>query len=94
MLLWLAKHLRPDINNAGSELSKSADGATEAHWKELLRAIEYVLKTQQLALKMKPVKNGELFSPEGISDSNYAEDKETRFSVYAYIIYFCGVSIA
>jgi hypothetical protein len=43
---------------------------------------------------MKPVKNCELFSCEGISDSNYAEDKETRFSVFDYIIYFCGVPIA
>jgi hypothetical protein len=52
MLLWLVKHLRPDINNAVREFSKVADGATKAHWKELLRAIEYVLKTQQLSLKM------------------------------------------
>jgi hypothetical protein len=43
---------------------------------------------------MKPVKNGELLSLEGISNSNYAEEKETRFSVYGYIIYFCGVTIA
>jgi hypothetical protein len=94
MLLWLAKHSRPDINNAVRELSKVADGAIEAHWKELLRVIGYGLITEQLALKMKPVKNGELFCLEGISDSNYAEDKETRFSVYGYVIYFCGVPIA
>jgi Reverse transcriptase (RNA-dependent DNA polymerase) len=94
MLLWLVKHSRPDINNAVRELSKVADGATEAHCKELLRAIGYVLKTEQLALKMKPIKNGELFCLQGISDSNYAEDKETRFSVYGYVVYFCGVPIA
>jgi hypothetical protein len=94
MLLWLVKHSRPDINNAVRELSKEADGATEVHWKELLRAIGYVLKTEQLDLKMKPIKNGELFCLKGISDSNYAEDKETRFSFYGYAIYFCGVPIA
>ena len=36
MLLYLVKHSRPDIANAVRELSKVADGATEAHWKALL----------------------------------------------------------
>ena len=94
MLLWLVKHSRPDINNAVRELSKVADGATEAHWKELLRTINFVLNSEGLALKIKPIKNGLLFYLEGISDSNYADDKETRISVYGFIIYFCGVPIA
>jgi hypothetical protein len=40
MLLYLVKHSRPDISNAVRELSKVADGATEAHWKKLMRAIK------------------------------------------------------
>jgi Reverse transcriptase (RNA-dependent DNA polymerase) len=39
MLLYLVKHSRPDISNATRELSKVGDGATQAHWKQLLRAI-------------------------------------------------------
>jgi len=30
----------------------------------------------------------------GISDSEYAGDKDTRISVYGYILYFCGAPIA
>jgi hypothetical protein len=52
MLLYLVKHSRPDIAN--SELSKVADGATEAHWKALLRVVKYVLSMENHGLKIKP----------------------------------------
>jgi hypothetical protein len=94
MLLYLVKHSRPDIANATRELSKVADGATEAHFKYLLRVIKYVLDTEHHGLKLKPKKDGELFYLEGISDSEYASDKDTRISVYGYILYFCGAPIA
>ena len=29
-----------------------------------------------------------------LSDSDFASDKETRISVFGYIIYFCGIPIA
>ena len=31
---------------------------------------------------------------EALSDSDFANDKDTRYSVYGYIIYFCGVPVA
>ena len=31
---------------------------------------------------------------EAFSDSDFANDKETRISVYGYVIYFCGVPVA
>ena len=31
---------------------------------------------------------------EALSDSDFANDKETRHSVYGYIIYFCGIPVA
>ena len=31
---------------------------------------------------------------EALSDSDFANDKETRISVYGYIVYYCGVPIA
>ena len=31
---------------------------------------------------------------EAFSDSDFANEKETRISVYGYVIYFCGVSVA
>jgi Reverse transcriptase (RNA-dependent DNA polymerase) len=94
MLLYLVKHSRLDIANAVRELSKVADGANLARWKALLRAIKYVLDTEFLALKIKPKRSNTLFYLEGVSDSDYAGDRDTRVSVYGYIIYFCGAPIA
>ena len=31
---------------------------------------------------------------EALGDSDFASDKETRISVFGYIIYFCGIPIA
>ena len=31
---------------------------------------------------------------EALSDSDFANDKDTRYSVYGYIIYFCGNPVA
>jgi hypothetical protein len=94
MLLYLVKHSRPDISNAVRELSKVADGATPGHWKTMTRLIKNVLDTENYGLKIKPVKTQEKFTLEGISDSEYAGDTDTRISVYGYIIYFCGAPIA
>jgi hypothetical protein len=94
LLLWLVKHSSPDLNNVTRELSKVADGATECNWKELLRTISYMVKTKDYTLKINPVKTGNIFYLEGISDSNYEEYKETRISDIGYIIYFCGSPVA
>jgi hypothetical protein len=95
MLLYLVKHTRFDIANAVRELSKVADGANQAHWKALLRTIKYTIETEHLAIKLKPTLTDDLcFELEGMSDSDYAGDKQTRTSVFGYIIYFCGAPIA
>jgi transposase InsO family protein len=94
MLLYLVKHSRPDISNATRELSKVGDGATEAHWKQLLRAIKYTISTKNKALKMQPKMKKNMFYLEGISDSSFGEDKDTRISVYGYVVYFCGAPVA
>jgi hypothetical protein len=94
MLLYLVKHSRPDIANAVRELSKVADGATTSHWNAMIRVIKYVLDTENYGLRLKPSKNKEGFYLEGVSDSEYAGDKDTRISVYGYVLYFCGAPIA
>jgi hypothetical protein len=35
-----------------------------------------------------------LFHMEGILDSSFAEDKDTRISVYGFVVYFCGAPVA
>ena len=95
MLLYLVKHSRPDISNATRELSKVGDGATMAHWKQLLRTIKYTIKTKNKALKLKPkMQDNQTFYIEGLSDSSFGEDRDTRMSVYGYVVYFCGAPIA
>jgi hypothetical protein len=94
MLLYLVKHSRPDISNATRELSKVGDGATLAHWNQLLRTIKYTICTKNKALKIKPTMKNNMFYLEGISDSSFGEDKDTRISVYGYVVYFCGAPVA
>ena len=94
MLLYLVKHSRPDISNAVRELTKVLDGATNAHWKSLIRTIKFVLDTRLYALRLSPfTRNGSLFL-HGYSDSEFAGDRETRKSVYGFITFLCGAPIS
>ena len=97
MLLYLVKHSRPDLSNAVRELTKVLDKATQAHWKAMIRVIKYVLDTRMCALKLQPKMmegSKEKYYLEGISDSEFAGDRETRVSVYGYATYFCGALIS
>ena len=93
MLLYLVKHSRPDLSNSVRELTKVLDGATEAHWKAMMRVIKYVFDTKMKALKLKPTMDKGYYL-EGISDSEFAGDKDTRISIYGYVVYFCGAPIS
>ena len=92
MLMYLVKHSRPDIANATRELTKVLDGATEAHWKAMMRIIKYVLDTRTYSLRLKPLQGN--ITLRGVSDSEFAGDRETRKSVYGYITYYCGAPIS
>jgi hypothetical protein len=43
---------------------------------------------------MKPSLKENDFCLKGVSDSEYTGDKDTRISVYGYILYFCGAPIS
>lgn len=95
MLLYLVKLSRPEISNATRELTKVLQAATENHYKGMLRVIKYIFETENIALKLKPIlKNGMIFQLHGYCDSDYAGDKDTRISVFGYILYFCGCPIS
>lgn len=95
MLLWLTKHSRPDIANAVREASKVMDGATEAHYKYMLKIIKYVVETKTRKLKLQPevIKQGEWYL-KAFSDSDYSGDKDTRKSVSGFMIYLMGAPVA
>ena len=93
-LLYLTKHKRPDMTNPVRELSKSMDGASMAQVTEMYRVIDFVLETKTMELRMVPIFNDGIWKLEALSDNDFANDKDTRYSVYEYIIYFCGVPVA
>ena len=91
-LLYLTKHSRPDITNPVRELSISMDGASMAHVTEMFRVINFVLETKTLGLRMAPIFKDGIWKLEALS-SDFANDKDTRYSVYGYSIYFRGVPV-
>ena len=92
-LLYLTKHSRPDITNPVRELSKSMDGASMAHVTEMYRETNFLLQTKVLGLRMVPIFKDGIWKLEARSDSDFSNDKDTRYSVYGYIIYFCGIPV-
>ena len=87
-LLYLTKHSRPDITAPVRELSKSMNGASMAHVTEMYRVINFVLEMKTLGIRMVPIFKDDIWKLEALSDSDFANDKDTRYSVYVYIIYF------
>ena len=60
----------------------------------MYRVINFVLETKSLGLRMVPIFNKGNWKLEALSDSDFANDMDTRYSVYGYIIYFCGILVA
>ena len=92
-LLYLTKHSRPDICNPVRELSKTMDAPAPVHLKEMYKLIRFVPSTKDYGLKFELMKDIKKWSLKVLSDSDFANDKETRISVFGYIIYYCGIPI-
>ena len=60
----------------------------------MYKAIIHVLSTREHGLKFELRKDIKKWALKALSDSDFASDKETRISVFGYIIYFCGYPIA
>ena len=82
------------MTNPLRELYKNMDGASMAQVTEMYRVINFVLDKKTLGLRMVPAFKDDIWKLEALSDSDFANDKDTRYSVYGYIIYFCGVPVA
>ena len=70
------------------------DAPAPVHLKEMYKVIGFVLSTKDYGLKFELRKDMKKWALRGLSDSDFASDKETRISVFGYIIYFCGIPIA
>ena len=53
-----------------------------------------MLDTKNLGLHIVPTMSDRIWHLDALSDSDFANDKETSISVYGYIVFFCGVPIA
>ena len=94
MLVYLVKHLHPDLANMTRELSKANDSANPTVYKEILHVIKYVINTKNLGLKIKPMGNfNEPWEIVCFSDSDYAGDTVSRQSISGFILYVLGVPI-
>ena len=87
--LYLTKHSRPDICNPVRELSKPMDAPVPVHLKEMYNVIRHVLSTRGHGLKYELRKDIKKWALKVLRDTDFASDKETRISVFGYIIYFC-----
>ena len=65
-----------------------------AHLKEMYKLIKFVLSTKDYGLKFKLINRMRKWVLKVLNDSDSASDKETRISVFGYVIYFCGIPIA
>ena len=87
-VLYLTKHSRPDICNPVRELSKTMDAPSPVHLKEMYKLIRFVLSRKDYVLKLELMKNIWKWKLKALSDTDFASDKETRISIYGYIMYF------
>jgi hypothetical protein len=53
-----------------------------------MRTIHYVIQAKSLDLYMKPLIDKGTYTLRGVSDSEYAGDRDSLLSVYGFIIYF------
>ena len=70
------------------------DAPATVHLKEMYKVIRFVLFTKDYGLKFELRKDMKKWALKALSDSDFASDKETRISVFGYIINFCGIPIA
>ena len=64
------------------------------HLKEMYKLIRFLISTKDYGLQFELMKDIKKWALKALSDSDFASDKETRISVFGYIIYFCEIPIA
>ena len=76
-------------------ISKTMDRPTHHQYKEMLQVIKSSLESKCKGLKMNSIAFlHALWTLQALSDTNLGADKDTRISVYGFIISFCGIPIA
>ena len=94
MLLFLAKHSRPDLANIVRELLRVNNGATKGHMSMLLRVIKFTLDTRNRVLNYELQKENSNWELKDFCNSDWAGSKGNRRSITGYCIYFQGCLVA
>ena len=82
MLLYLVKHLCPNLTNVTKKLSKANDNASPEAYKDLPHVIKNVLDMKNLGLKIEPIWNfNEPWEIVCFSDSDYEGDLVRRLHI-------------
>ena len=93
MLLYLVKHLHPNLANRTRELWKTNNGANPAAFKELLCVIKY-LDMKNLGLKIEHTGNSnEPWEIICYSDGN-AGDPVSRRSISGFVLCLLGILVS
>ena len=69
------------------------DAPAPVHLKEMYKLIRFVLSKMVYVLKFELRKDMKKWALKALSESYFASDKETRISIFGYIIYLCGIPI-
>ena len=64
------------------------------HGTEMYKGLKFVLEMKTLGLRMVQNFIDFIWKLEELSDSDFTNDKDKRYSVYGYIIYFCSIPVA
>jgi hypothetical protein len=89
-LLYVSEWTRPDITFATNFLAKYTNMATSTHMKLLTRVVRYLFATREKKITYKWDLNPQLMA---YSDSDYANDKDSRRSISGYITTIDGAPL-
>lgn len=89
-LLWIARTTRPDISQALGVLTRYTHAPTVTHWAMATRVVGYLLATIDVGIVYHP---GPV-SLIGYSDSDYAEDRDSRRSTTGYVFLINGSPVS
>ena len=95
MLLYMVKHLHPNLAKVTRELSKAKGNVNPVAYKELLLVIKYLIDMKNLGSKIKPMGNSnEPWEIVCFSSSDYAGDLVSRGSMSGFILYVLGTPVS
>lgn len=79
-LLWVAQCTRPDILFAVNRLSQHLRDPSEGHWHAVVRILNYLVTTKNMALRL-----GGRLELLGFSNLDWAKDRDNRHSTSGYV---------